>query len=612
MKKIVLIIALLLSFVFESIGKTTEFSHFPRPINESYLYAYGMGGNSLDQISCALKLDDSNLVGMKIIQIDCFINCDEQDLNYINNAGVFITTGTNDDLPKDNYDILPHTPVNVKMGFLDGFSIPVISYKLANPILITENPIFIGYDMEVRYVEGNSLRYPVLTYMTVSEIPGSIYLRGKNNNFEWYVPTRPDNSGRSATIIITLEYDDLGNSEEKEPETDFTNSGIYLGITTFNNQLQKYPISLLTEETMGDYLQFINDLTMANNTLLYYGVGDAINSITRYSYPKDLKKAVIITFTDGLDEGSLALRPDILRDEDYAKELSDLISSSKVQELDLDAYAIGVKGKDVVDDDLFMMNLKSLSSPDNNFSLDNIDKVKEELDAICDELWRQTSQRDVVMSIPVMSHEDICRFTFDGTRENTKVDDASVWIEGTFDKINYNFSDIKYHGISSVSGRTIKANPDPENPLNVILKFDDCRDLDGNIAIIQPEDIVQWKFVKSNNSWYHNSENETAENMKINDIRTSAAIMFVLDCSSSLGNEFPTLKETAKSFIERLVNGKKVEGDNAATFKILNLEQDEDWKDSVYYNLQGLRVINPSKGLYIQRQGSKSRKIVIK
>lgn len=648
MKKLFLLIALLFSLIMETNAKTEEFSYFPRPAKDSYLTAWGLGAYALDQISVAVRLNHPELVGKKIVQIDCYINCDEKDISYINNSGVFITTGSDQNVPRDDYNILPHTNADVKMGSLDGFPFPVISHKLKNPVLVTEEPIFIGYDMEVQYYEGSTLRYPVLAYLTVSDIPGALYVKAKLSEFKWGTPKREDQSGTAAAIIITLESSE--NEEESgsqkpdpvpEPNPN-AESGVYMGLISFSNTLNEYPMSLLSSETKEEYINFINGMNMGNNTLLYYGVDEAISVLKDYSYPSDLKKAILITFTDGLDEGSLAKRPDIMDDREYAEKLHSRILQTQIQGIDLDAYTIGVKGKDLnVNDEeldkLFMLNLQSLASTVNNaLPVEGMDRVKKELDIISDDLWTQTSQRIISFSIPVMSNNERCRFTLDGTSDNDAVDAAEMWIDGTFDKVNYTFKDITYHGFATSTGNIIQTPVDPSNDLNVIFTFEDCRDLKGNILNIKPEDIVQWKYLNNSGRWYHNSENVLAENMKIEDIRSSVAIMFVLDCSNSLGASFPQLKDAAISFINRLVEGgisddkdnndntgdkgdnEDEENDNNGGDKDDNndvqiiFKDNTDWSQSDLYNLQGLKVVSPVPGIYIQRAGTKTRKVIIR
>ena len=51
----------------------------------------------------------------------------------------------------------------------------------------------------------------------------------------------------------------------------------------------------------------------------------------------------------------------------------------------------------------------------------------------------------------------------------------------------------------------------------------------------------------------------------------------------------------------------------AAVAGVVNVAVDDNCIAPIeYYNIQGLRVSNPDKGLYIRRQGSKVSKIVIR
>ena len=47
-------------------------------------------------------------------------------------------------------------------------------------------------------------------------------------------------------------------------------SGIYLGITGFNQALYTYPVMRLTESSVGGFRDFVDNLTMKYGTLLYY------------------------------------------------------------------------------------------------------------------------------------------------------------------------------------------------------------------------------------------------------------------------------------------------------------------------------------------------------
>lgn len=385
-------------------------------------------------------------------------------------------------------------------------------------------------------------------------------------------------------------------------------NGVFMGIISFNDKIDNLPISVLSQHTEPTFINFVNNMEMANATLLYYAVDQAITSIGSATYPDNLSNAVIITFTDGLDQGSLAMKPELLTSRNYAQHLSERIASTSVKGQKLQTYTIGLKSNDVVDDELFMLNLESLSSaPENAHSVTDIEGVQTELAKIYEDLYRQTSQRVVSIVVPMMSHGDRYRFTLDGTTNPAKVNDSKVWIEGVFNITDFSLNDVQYHGFTSASGEKITAE---RNGVYLKLTFTDCRDEEEDILEVEKNDIDQWTYIASSDIWQHNIENDKDGKIDIEDVRTSAAIMFVLDCSRSLGDLFPTLQETACSFIDRLAGG---DGDLTGVEDVMADGKTLNGNASVeYYNLQGVRVLNPQKGIFIRRQGNVVSKIMVR
>lgn len=380
--------------------------------------------------------------------------------------------------------------------------------------------------------------------------------------------------------------------------------GIYMGLVSFNDQLQNKPIALLDKTSKGEFTGFIDNMEMGNATLLYYAVDQAITTMAAGTYPENLSNAVLITFTDGLDQGSLAMAPEHRTSRNYAAYLSDRIGSTSVQGHPLQAYAIGLKSDDVADDELFMLNLEALaSSNDKAHSVSDISEVQEELGRLYEELSRQTSRRTISVSVPMMSHDDTYRFTFDHVSDN--VENSNLYLEGIFNIDDFSLENVTYHGFTSTSGTKIVAVRD-----GVYLKFtfDDCRDLDGGILKVEKDDIDQWTYIASRETWQHNVENDKDGKINIEDIKNSSVIMFALDCSSSLGELFPTLKETAKSFIDRLA------GNNDSSTGVGDIlgENARSKTSTRYYNLQGLEVKNPRNGLFIEVKDGKSRKVLVR
>lgn len=341
--------------------------------------------------------------------------------------------------------------------------------------------------------------------------------------------------------------------------------------------------------------------------MLYYTVETAVNKISQYNFDAKLSTAAIITFTDGLDQGSLAMNTSMTTNQQYLAYLKNKISSTKVKDINLKAYTIGVEGTDVKDEGLFRENLESLaSSPENAHRITDFNQIDEKFTSICDELIQKREQLILTISVPFMSDKEICRFTLDGA---SSAESSNVWIQGTFDRSTLSLRNIEYHGLSSVSGLNVTG---VVNGLNIMFTFEDCRTLDGDILTISNKsNIAQWIYIQSTGGWQHNVE------MADSDIdlekRNSTAIMLLIDCSSSLGNnDFEKLKFTANRFIERLIGyyGKYNGVESVSVDDNDNIEE-IDWSDAEYYNLQGVRIFEPSQGLYIRRIGKHSQKVYI-
>lgn len=387
---------------------------------------------------------------------------------------------------------------------------------------------------------------------------------------------------------------------------DDSSNGIYMGVTSFNTTLKTLPIQRLSDSSKNTFFDFINGLQMDNATLLYYAVEKSIDALGSPTYPDNLSNAILITFTDGLDQGSLAMNPTPKSWRNYATQLHTKIGSTKIQGLPLKAYTIGLKSADVLDDEQFMFNLTQLASDDSKaHSVTNIAEVEDELTNIYEELNKQTSKRTISITVPMMSDGDKYRLTLDGTDASSSAKDSKRWIQGTFSIDDYTLNNITYYGVSSASGTKVKGKL---NGLYLTFTFDDCRDETGNILDIKDEDIDEWIYIPSRDDWQHNVEMMREGVIKVEDIKTSAAIMFALDASKSLGDQFPALKTTATNFIQRLLGQYSTVED----IRVDAVEEPQDWSDAEVYNLQGVRVSNPTSGFYILRKGNYTKKILLR
>ena len=382
--------------------------------------------------------------------------------------------------------------------------------------------------------------------------------------------------------------------------------GVFMGIIGFNDEIKTKPISLLNEDSKGEFMSFVDGLQMGNATLLYYAVDQAIGSMKAQGFPKNLSNAILLTFTDGLDQGSLAMKPEYRTSKGYADYLSELIANTNIQGLPLEAYAIGLKSDDVYDDEMFMYNLRSLASNDKNISsVSNIAEMQQKLTELFENLNKQTTQRVVTIKVPMMSHGDKYRFTLDHSSSATN---SSIWFEGVFNIDNMSLDNVTYHGFTSTSGVTLTSK---QEGVKLTFTLNDCRDMNGGILDVDQNGIDQWQYIPSRGIWNHNVENAKAEDIDIQNIKSSVAIMFALDCSTSLGNLFPLVKSTANSFIDRLAGGKSETGITEVSIDTDDLLDIND-PDIEIYNLQGMRISNPTSGLYIIRKGKVTKKVYVK
>ncbi len=348
-------------------------------------------------------------------------------------------------------------------------------------------------------------------------------------------------------VFAKKEHIDEGVDEWADnPEmTGGKRSGLYLGITGFNQELYTYPITRLNEVTISDFNAFVNGLQMKNGSLLCYGVDQSIDRLKEAVFPDDLCAVALVTFTDGLDQGSVMMNPAYGSEETYLDAIQNRIQDENISNHHIMAYSVGMKGSDVSDVVKFRHNLQKLaSSSDNAFEVNSMSEVNSRLQAIAKKVTAISYIYDFSITIPGQSDATRVRFTFDNASDAAN---SSAYIEGTFRLGDYSLHDVTYHGLSSTSGNTIRGNV---NGIFVTFAFDSVRIDKGRT--LESGSIAQWAYVSSTGKWQVNSEFDANQNMDIEVTKQSVAVMLVLDCSNSLDNQYYTMLSHARSFIRAL------------------------------------------------------------
>ena len=352
----------------------------------------------------------------------------------------------------------------------------------------------------------------------------------------------------AATLAFAIMFTAFTSCKKVKPQDNTpAKEGLYLGIVGFNSELYTMPLGLLNQSTKTTFESFVDNLAMQNGTILYHAVNTGLNSLSKAKIPENLINVSIVTFTDGLDQGSYILS-DYNSGTEYLSAVNGRINNELIGGTNISAYSIGVRGSDVADVESFRNNLKKLSSDPvhNVFEVSNMSEASEKFAQIAQQLYNQSTFYNVTLKLPAQEPNTKLRFTFDN------VSDASAsqcYIEGTYIRNNGKgqLTDVQYVGVESMSGVAVTASSEG---IFDVFAFQNLTDLEGNQ--MSTDYVKQWNWLEATEQWQYNSEFTPSGNTEVVNEYKSAMIMLVLDCSSSLGSDFVNMKTAANGFIETL------------------------------------------------------------
>jgi len=361
---------------------------------------------------------------------------------------------------------------------------------------------------------------------------------------------------RSIFAVIASADTRVSSWEDDTTPTIFTNrSGLYLGINGFNQTLSSFPITKATSSNKSEFDSFINSFAAKNGTLLYYSVERSLDALQKASLPVDLANVAVVTFTDGLDQGSLMMNSSYSTDDEYLNAINTRLKNEKVSGVNLTAYSIGLRGSDVSDVTKFRNNLKKLASSDGNaYEVSSMSEVATKFKEIAN-VAKASSYftYNLSFTIPGQATGTKIRFTFDNVSNASY---SSLYIEGTFNLASRSLEDITCQGFNSPAESTISGKVD-----GIFVTFDFKGIGRTDESKLDMSYVKQWSCAPSSSTWQINSEfdKDTDVSMNVEVSRKSAAVMLILDCSSSLGSQFSTMQSNARSFISTLFEASKDE-----------------------------------------------------
>ena len=189
----------------------------------------------------------------------------------------------------------------------------------------------------------------------------------------------------------------------------------YIGIIGFNDELHKKDIDVLATSTASQYKSFVNSLPRRDGTLLYYAVDNALDMLNGKEFTTPLTSVNMITFTDGLDQGSVMMNRNYSSSSAYLTAMNKRIGDTRIKELPLNAYTVGLRGNDVSDIAMFQNNLSKLaSSGDNAFEVSSIYDLRDKLQDIANQIISINTRQTISVKIPGADNGTLSRFVFDG------------------------------------------------------------------------------------------------------------------------------------------------------------------------------------------------------
>ena len=391
--------------------------------------------------------------------------------------------------------------------------------------------------------------------------------------------TQPDNdtdtdSGDSAPDQdADTDSGDTVPDQDSDADTDTTpvvpsmEEGIYLGIIGFNNDLTKKPIKRLTDANKSEFKSFISSLTQLNLTALYWADYSALDMMENFEISPDLqlKKVALVTFTDGLDNQSLSsddFNPGPYDSHaDYLDAIHSMIMDEEgIHGQPVTAYSICLKGADVTDEDKFVNTLEMLATEESGdekyfFRVSDMNEVGQLFADIAASLYSVSTTINVGVYIPGgYDNGQVIRYTFDNVSAATS---SNLYIEATYHRSGSSrtLENIKYEGFIPGASTISSSATGPNNEL--YFQFNDLKYSNGD-PVSQSEIISKSRLWKqtSSGAWDGETEMNMAELPPIIDEdKSSALIMLVLDSTTSLGSDFARMQNEAKNFVEILVNG---------------------------------------------------------
>jgi tetratricopeptide (TPR) repeat protein len=345
-----------------------------------------------------------------------------------------------------------------------------------------------------------------------------------------------------------------------------------------------------------------------SGTALFYAVHKALANLTanEKNIPKDVYSINILTFTDGLDNGSFGASNNkpiegmkSVASNDYAAYVKEQIGSRTINGKPITAYSIGVRGSDVQDEAKFNENLTNIASNSANVNaLTDFNQLQAVFDKIANELDVSHSSTAFAMITTMNDPGTIVRMTFDVSGSTSADADTSKrYIDGTlaYENDRWTLANVQYSpGIESGSGTAI---PGTVSGSEITFTFSDITGYNPD-----KDTAKQWFKAPGSTSWQINSEYSSGGATATVVEKRTSLIYLVLDRSSSLSDDQVTVIRNAVSqFIKVLYNRSNgITADNYIE-RAKTYHANKDWDGQIAFCTEAINQFPSTSSFYVYR-----------
>lgn len=178
-------------------------------VTDTFTYSYatekgvlgGYGTAAAETIGAAMGFYTPSFAGMRLTKIQAYLNMNEEQLDNFSNSHLFISTDLKVDQPGDILDVSV-TPVKAAYG--NDNDLLKLEYNLPEPYEITKTSVFVGYTLKIDQV-NNITKYPILLDKSVTNNPYAFYFYAHSStSYEW---SGASYANGAVIIVLTLERD---------------------------------------------------------------------------------------------------------------------------------------------------------------------------------------------------------------------------------------------------------------------------------------------------------------------------------------------------------------------------------------------------------------------